>query len=77
MLLRYRIFRQSSENVNFPSDFSRVQKMSQPSSGCITFIIDLPLLGKSKLAKVLELCIVHVSKNCMVEGICLSQSMSH
>ena len=54
----------------------RVQKMSQPSSGCKTFIINHPLLGKLKLAKVLELCIVHFSKNCMVEGLCLSQSMS-
>ena len=52
----------------------RGQKNVQPSSGCQIFIINLPLLKQSELGKVLELCIMYISKNATVEGLCLLQS---
>ena len=55
----------------------RVQKKFQPSSGCQMFIISLPLLRISKLAKVFELCIVYVSEAFTVSRLYLLQSLSH
>ena len=56
---------------------SRVQKNDQPSSGCQIFIIYSPLLRLSKLAKVSELYIGYVLEALSVNGLYLSQSMSH
>ena len=42
---------------------NRVQKKFQPSSSCKIFTLNFSLLRQSKLAKVFELCIVHVLKN--------------
>ena len=56
---------------------TRVHKNAQPSSGCQIFIINLPLLRLSKLAKVLELYIGYFSEALTVNGLYLSQSMSN